>query len=194
MKKIFIIIVLFLTFIFNLGKILDLTTEPITSDIIVVFGGAKYWRIVKGLNLYLQNYSTTNKIILPNKEYSKLVLKEGFSYDFIIKNNIIKSNILYLNHVSNTMEELLEIKKYLKENNLNKVIFISHPTHSLRIKLLANIIADYEKDNIQINFVSADDTKVWNKQYYFLEWQSIKLVFLELIKIPYNLIKYTIFL
>jgi uncharacterized SAM-binding protein YcdF (DUF218 family) len=193
MKKIFFLLVL-VFIIVNLGNLIDLTAKPKISNILVVLGGKKDTRIKKGLDLYIQNFSSSSRIILPNKGYTKAVLIKNFLSDFIKRNKINESNMINLEGASNTMEELLKVKKYLKENRLNTVTFISHPTHSLRIKLLANIIADYEKDNIQINFVSADDTKVWNKQYYFLEWQSIKLVFLELIKIPYNLIKYTIFL
>ena len=192
MKKTFFIL-LFLLFI-NLGNILDSTVSPVPSNIIVVLGGEKDIRIRKGLNLYVKNFSISHKIILPNKNYTKGVLPKGFLDNFINENKINKSNIINLEGVSNTVEELLKVKKYLKENNFNNVMFISHPTHSLRIKLLANIIANYKKDNIQLSIVAADHTNVWNKQYYFLEFESIKLVFLESLKIPYNIIKYTFFL
>lgn len=192
MKKIYFIVI-FILFI-NLGNILDITEEPMPSDIIVALGGGKDSRIKEGLELYIHNFSHTNKLVLPNKNYTNSVLIKGFLSTFISKNKIDKSNIINLENVKNTMEELIKIKKYLRNNNLKKVIFVSHPSHSLRIKLLANIIADYNKDNIQINLISADETKVWNRQYYFLEIESIKKVFWELLKIPYNLFKYTVFL
>lgn len=192
MKK--VIFILFFLFFINLGNIFDLTEKPVSTDIIVVLGGGKDSRIKKGLILYNEGFSTSNKIVLPNKRYMSWVLKKNFMVNYIKENKIDEQNIINLENISNTMEELLKIKKYLKDNNLNKVTFITHPTHSLRIKLLANIIAKYSKDNIQMTFVSGDDTKVWNKQYYFLELESIKLLFEELLKIPYNLIKYTIFL
>ena len=193
MKKILFIITTSVVFL-NLGRVIDLTEKPKPTDIIVVLGGYKDTRIKEGLNLYIHNFSNTEKIIFPSKKYTKDVLKKDFLSNFIKENKINESNIVNLENVSNTMDELIAIKKYLNDNNLNEITIVTHPTHTLRIKLLANIIANYDKDNIKINFVKADHTKVWNKKSYFLEWESIKLVFLELLKIPYNLIKYTIFL
>lgn len=191
-KKALYLIIFFL--FINLGNIIDITQKPIISDIIVALGGGKEYRIKKGLYLYRHNFSLSNKIILPNKKYTKLVLSNDFFSVFLTENKIDSINIINLDGVSNTMEELIAVKKYLIENNMHKVTFISHPTHSLRIKLLANIIAEYKKDNIQVNIVSADHTEAWNKQYYFLEWESFKLVFLELLKIAYNFLKYCFFL
>lgn len=193
MKKILFIIITLVVFL-NLGRLIDLTEKPKPTDIIVVLGGYENTRILEGLNLYIDGFSISNKIILPNKQFIGWVLKKDFLSNFIKENKINESNIVNLENVSNTMDELIAIKKYLNDNNLNEITIVTHPTHTLRIKLLANIIANYEKDNIKINFVEADHTKVWNKYFYFLELESIKLVFLELLKIPYNLIKYTIFL
>lgn len=193
MKKILFIIITLVVFL-NLGRLIDLTEKPKPTDIIVVLGGYENTRILEGLNLYIDGFSISNKIILPNKQFIGWVLKKDFLSNFIKENKINESNIVNLENVSNTMDELIAIKKYLNDNNLNEITIVTHPTHTLRIKLLANIIANYDKDNIKINFVKADHTKVWNKKFYFLEWESIKLVFLELLKIPYNLIKYTIFL
>lgn len=174
---------------------MDLTKKNIiTNDVIVVLGGGKDSRIKKGLDLYINNSQTSSKIILPNEDYTKSVLKKKFLLNYIKENRIDESKIINISDASNTMEELFVIKKYLNDNNLISVTFVSHPTHSLRIKLLANLIANYDEDNIKINFVSADHTNVWNKNSYFLEIESIKLVFLEYLKIMYNLIKYSIFL
>jgi uncharacterized SAM-binding protein YcdF (DUF218 family) len=192
MKKIFFILVILL--FINLGNFLDLTTEPKKSDIIIVLGGGKDTRIKKGLELYKENFSNSNQIVIPHKNFTNAVLSKGYLENFIKKYEINESMIMYLERLPNTMEELIEIKKYLKQNDFKSVLFVTHPTHTLRIKLLANLLEDYEKEDIKINFASADHTKVWSSQYYFLELESIKLVFSEYIKIVYNLIKYTIFL
>jgi uncharacterized SAM-binding protein YcdF (DUF218 family) len=109
-----------------------------------------------------------------------------------IKNN----NIIHIDEtkISNTMEELFEIKKHIINNKLNSVLFVSHPTHSRRIEILANTFANYKESNIDISFASADYTKSWDKNFYFLHYESTKLVFLEAIKIIYNYIKYSIIL
>lgn len=192
MKKIFFILVILL--FINLGNFLDLTTEPKKSDIIIVLGGGKDTRIKKGLELYKENFSNSNQIVIPHKNFTNAVLSKGYLENFIKKYEINESMIIYLERLPNTVEELIEIKKYLKQNDFKSVLFVTHPTHTLRIKLLANLLEDYEKEDIKINFASADHTKVWSSQYYFLELESIKLVFSEYIKIVYNLIKYTIFL
>lgn len=192
MKKIFFILVILL--FINLGNFLDLTTEPKKSDIIIVLGGGKDTRIKKGLELYKENFSNSNQIVIPHKNFTNAVLSKGYLENFIKKYEINESMIMYLERLPNTVEELIEIKKYLKQNDFKSVLFVTHPTHTLRIKLLANLLEDYEKEDIKINFASADHTKVWSSQYYFLELESIKLVFSEYIKIVYNLIKYTIFL
>jgi len=192
MKKTFFILTVLL--FINLGNFLDLTTEPKQSDIIVVLGGGKDARIKKGLELYKENISKSNQIIFPHKNFTNVVLSKNYLENFIKEHKINESMIIYLKRLPNTMKELIEIKKYLKQNNFKSVLFVTHPTHTLRIKLLANFLEDYEKEDIKINFASADHTKVWSSQYYFLELESIKLVFSEYLKIVYNFIKYTIFL
>ena len=190
--KIFFILTILL--FINLGNFLDLTTEPKQSDIIVVLGGGKDSRIKKGLELYKENISKSNQIIFPNKNFTNFVLSKNYLENFIKEHKINESMIIYLERLPNTMEELIEVKKFLNKNHFKSVLFVTHPTHTLRIKLLANLLEDYEKEDIKINFASADHTKVWSSQYYFLELESIKLVFSEYLKIVYNFIKYTIFL
>ena len=192
MKKIFFILTILL--FINLGNFLDLTTEPKRSDVIVILGGGKDARIKKGLELYKENLSISNQILFTGKNLCDSVLPRFYFSEFLENNGLNRNNIINIKNISNTAEELTEIKKYLKQNNFKSVLFVTHPTHTLRIKLLANILEDYEKEDIRINFVSADHTKVWSSKYYFLELESIKLVFSEYLKIVYNLIKYTIFL
>lgn len=174
----------------NLGNILDLTSDRIhKSDIIVVLGGGRDERIKVGLELYKNNYSITNKIVFTgnNKYYIRN------TKDFYIKEGIYKDNIEVIDSVSNTMEEIKALNSFLKKSNLNSVLFVTHPTHTLRIKLLANYFSNYKKENIKITFASADHTGVWNKNLYFLEPESVKLVILEFGKIIYNFIKYSIY-
>jgi len=191
MKKIYFVVGLII--FLNLGNFLDLTNTPKKSDVIVILGGEKSYRIKKGLELYRIDFSISKKVIFTGLWYD--MISNRFYFQKSLKeNNLDKNNIINLKNVSNTFEELLEIKSYLLKNNLHSVLFVTHPTHTLRIKILANLLEDYDKENIKINFASADHTKVWSSQFYFLEWESIKLVFLEYLKIVYNLVKYSIFL
>lgn len=192
MKKVFFILAILL--FINLGNILDFTKKPIQSDVIVVLGGGKDSRIRKGLELYKEKNSISNQIIFTGSDIYDSIIPKMYFTKFLLDNGVDKNSIINIRNITNTVEELIEVKKYLKQNNFKSVLFVTHPTHTLRIKLLANLLEDYEKENIKINFVSADHTKVWSSPYYFLELESIKLVFSEYLKIVYNLIKYTIFL
>lgn len=181
---------IFILIFINLGNILDLSEKNIKrSDVIVSLGGGKNARIEKSLTLYKKHYSFSNYIVFTgNNKYYIQNMK-----NFFLKNSVNETNIVNINNVFNTMEELIEIKKYLKNNNFKSVLFVTHPTHMLRIKLLANILLDYKKENIDINFASADHTDLWNKNLYFLYFESIKLVFFEIIKIIFNFIKYYLY-
>lgn len=188
MKKIFFFS--FLILCLNLGNLIDLTKEPEQADIIVVLGGGGFSRIEEGTNLYKKHYSNLDNIIIfGNEKWYKKAVREK-----IIKNKVEVEDIIYIDKVLNTMEELIALKKYIIDNNLKDILIVSHPTHSLRIELMANILLNYKKENINLTFISADHTKVWDKQLYFLEIESIKLVFLELIKIIYNFTRYSNFL
>lgn len=195
MKKYFLYLI-FLFIFLNIGNYLDLTNSTKQSDIIVVLGGGKDARIKKGLELYNKDYSLSNKILFTGSDLYDEVLPLFYRSAYLIKNGVKETNIIHIDQtiISNTMEELFEVKKYLIKNNMKSVLFVSHPTHSRRINILANTIANYDSHNIKISFAAADHTGVWNKDFYFLKYDSIKLVFSETIKIFYNLIKYTILL
>ena len=194
MKKYLIILSCLLVF-FNLGKFLDITTNPPKeADIIVVLGGGQDTRIRKGLKLYKKGFSKSHKIIFTGSNKYDMVLPVFYRFEYLMKNGVKKSDIIHIAKVSNTVEELNKVKKYLLKNQMKSVLFVSHPTHSRRIRILANTIADYDDANITMSFAAADHTKVWDKNLFFLNLASIKLVLLETIKIPYNLIKYTLFL
>lgn len=203
MKKYILILTIFFI-IFNLGNYLDITENPKKSDLIIVLGGDGDARIIKGLELYVNGYSKSNKIIITGTDVPNSVDSWKYSkVNFLLENNISRNNIVHITseNISNTMEELIEIKKYLLVNKIKDVIIISHPSHSKRIKILANYIANYKDSGINISFVSAYNTKkwnkkgsyktiIWNKRYYFLNLNSIELVIYETMKIFYNLIKY----
>lgn len=195
MKKKILLIVSFILFL-NLGNFLDLTNSPKDSDIIVILGGGKDTRIKKGLELYKRNTLLSKKIIFTGGNLHHDSSMIFYRYEYLVENGVKQNDIMHIDQtkVSNTMEEIIEVKNYLIRNNIKSVLFVTHPTHTLRIKILANLLEDYDKENIKISFASADHTQVWSSQYYFLELESIKLVFLEYLKIMYNLIKYSIFL
>lgn len=183
---------LLIIIILKLGDYLDITDNPKKVDVVVVLGGGKDIRTRKGEELYNKGFSISHKIILTGANLHHDKSQKFYKIKYLLNNGINKNNIIHINenYVTNTMEELFEIKKYLKSQNYNSVLIVTHPSHSKRTKLLANLIAKYNESSIDLFFVSADETGLWDKDFYFLNKESIFLVISELLKIPYNLIKY----
>ena len=79
-------------------------------------------------------------------------------------------------------------KKIMKDYNFKNVSIVSDPYHTRRIQILADLF-DFEKVGIELNIVGSD-LSWWNKSTYYKEEKAIEVAFSELIKIPYNFIKY----
>ena len=90
--------------------------------------------------------------------------------------------------LKNTADELLYVKKIMKDYNFKNVSIVSDPYHTRRIQILADLF-DFEKVGIELNIVGSD-LSWWNKSTYYKEEKAIEVAFSELIKIPYNFIKY----
>ncbi len=190
---IFFVILLFIYIFVNLGKFLDITQKAVKSDVIVSLGGPSGIRLQKALVLYKEGYSRSNKIIYTGSDHINKAYSQSLSkYKYLLKNNIKKENIIHIDGsiISNTMEELFFIKKYLLKNNLKSVIFVSHPQHSRRIRILANIIASYKKDGILVTIVACKVTN-WDKNKYYKKKNSLIAALSETLKLVYNLIKYS---
>jgi len=193
-KKWMYLIIIFLIF-FNLGNIFDRTDKPRKVDIIVYLGGGSVERIEKTLELYNKGYSTTNKVIFTGyrlyrsskKNYTLHNKKEFFINHGILINNIIHAN----KNTGNTVREVRFVKKYMLEQHLHSVMFVTDPPHSLRVKMLAEEIADFSGNNLEY-FVIGTDVQWWDKSTYYLQKNALLFVASEMIKLPYNYITYGI--
>ncbi len=165
---------------FNLGKILDITQEPIKTDLLVCLGGGDHIkRTKKTIELYEKNYLQKNSIIFTGvKSLSSNVYK---SFDK-------KTNIIIVNNVRNTMEEVLYIKNYIKENHLSSVTFITEAPHSRRIKIFWDIFGDDLKD---VRFsVVASELETWDSKNYYKNDFAKEYAYSEVVKLIYNLFVY----
>jgi hypothetical protein len=183
----------FLIFLY-LGFFLDISQKDIIDKdcTIVVLGGGEESRIIKGIELYFKNSAQNNDFIFTGNDFTNGSLWFLKKSELLLQSGILKNKIIQLK-AENTFNELKILKEYLIKNKIKKVIIVTHPSHSRRVSILSDVLFEYKKDNIKLIYVSADHTKVWNKYFYFLNYKSIKLAFSELIKIVYNMIKYTIF-
>lgn len=191
-KIILFVLILFLTFI-NLGNFVDITEEPQASDLIVALGGdGSNARIEKALEIYKQGFSSSKKIIYTGRDIGNAIKQNTLSRrTYLLNNNVNKKNIIHINMkiISNTMEEVLFIKKYMLAHDLKHVTFVSHPHHSRRIYTLSNTIAKYKETGLQVSIVGCS-ASWWNKCNYYTNRSSIRVTFRELIKLIYNLVKY----
>lgn len=188
MKLLIFSLLTFLIFYFfkNLGNIIDITTNPIKSQIIVCMGGGKGERLKKSISLLKDGYSSNMLIISSdsNKKDRAKKLK-------IIRNTPNSNKIVFLEFTKNTFNELTLLKKYLIDNNYNNVIIVSHPSHSRRIDLIIKNFLKYDNNKIEYALVSSG-IESWNKKYYFNNKKSLNIAIHELIKINFNVIYYGI--
>ena len=176
--------ILLILFFLNLGNFLDVSKNAKNAELIVCLGGGeKNLRIEKSISIY-QN--------------GNLLLITGGT-EFTIKNPMKDDRISYLAKypnikyeynpsLKNTADELLYVKKIMKDYNFKNVSIISDPYHTRRIQILADLF-EFDKADIKLNIVGSD-LSWWNKSTYYKEEKAIKVAFSELIKIPYNFIKY----
>lgn len=186
-KKVIILFILIITFysIKNLGYLFDITTEPIKSDIILCLGGDKTDKIRIALELFQNNYSLKNKIIITDK-YQEMIDKK---ISLLKKEGLKEENIISNVSTLNTYDELKFIKKYMIENNYKSVVIISVKPHSRRIEMLINNFIHFSNENITYSLVGPN-SDWWEKKQYYNNKKAILFIINETFKIIYNYIYY----
>lgn len=179
---------------FNLGRIVDQTQPPVQSDIIVALGGDfSGCRLKKALQLYKQGYSKSGKFIYTSRDtVSKSLDKSGSRRQYLLNNGIEEKNIINIDRsmISNTMEEVFFIKKYMLYHHYKSVLIVSHPQHSLRIKTFSNWIAHYKKHGLKL-IVAGCNPIWWNTDKYYENKISFYVTMLEIGKLLYDIPKYS---
>jgi hypothetical protein len=198
-KKIFIILILtFIPILFivpNLGNFFDISEASKQSDIIICLGGGTIERIEKTVELYKQDFSLRKIILLTGDNRTKKDIDNNINDEriqYLRENNIEESNFFHEKLLTSTVEEVIFIKKYLKENNYHSAIIVSDAPHTRRIKYLLENIAKEENNNLIFNLVKSD-TKWWKKETYYLEKKAQTFVISESGKLLYSFVKYSIF-
>lgn len=176
---------------FNLGKFLDVTQEPSKTDLIVSLGGNGYLRLQKSISLVEQNFSNT--IIITGYDGTKITKAKNIPDPRLkVINNEKYKNINFIINpdLKNTAEEIIYVKKYMKENNLKDVTFVTEKPHSRRILILANLLG--EKGDFKYKVVS-NESKYWESKEYYKNKHAREYAFTETVKIIFNVIYYGIF-
>jgi uncharacterized SAM-binding protein YcdF (DUF218 family) len=185
-------LLLFIILFLNAGKFYDVSTNPTKSDILVSLGGDNGNRIKKTLELYENNLSISNKIIITGVDNfdSKMKLYElDWRASYLMKNGIKENDIILNSQAQNTFEEMKFIKQYLIAHNMKKVLLITDPPHSRRILFFANTVLKYSDAHIELQIVGSENDW-WNAKTYYTNPEAIIFVINESIKYSYYYIQY----
>ncbi len=175
------------------GTWLDETDKPQAADLIVCLGGGAGYRVKKSLELYQNGYSKSGMVVvtssrwLPYNPTALFGVKDKISY--LENGGVGAEDIVHMPRLKNTMQEMKAIKAFMLAHQMKNVIFVSNPYHSSRIKFLANVLNDFNKEGLKAMVVSSDAP--WTRKgHSYDNLESFQSVFHETLKYPYNAIKY----
>lgn len=189
-KLFFFILLTLITFYYtinNLGYFFDISEEPLKSDLILCLGGGKTERITKTIQLYKNNFSKKDKILLSNIDSNI----NNQNLITLSQEGIKKENIILTSITRNTYEELLFTKKLMIENKYESIIIISDEPHSRRIKILLNTFLKFPENKLSYTIVGSN-VPWWEKKQFYKHKRAIYFVVNESFKIIYNIVFYTI--
>lgn len=132
------------------------------SDVIVaVSGGDTAARARKAAQLYLDGWAS--KIIYSGDSADPMAVSNAAEMKKIaISMNVPARNILVEEKSTNTAENATYTMKLLDEMDARKVILVSSPYHTRRVKL--NFIKASDTDTMRFMTATADD-EAWHKWY-----------------------------
>jgi len=195
--KLLTFLIIFISFFiysfFNLGNFLDVTEKPSKTDLIVSLGGNGCTRLQKSISLTEKGFSNT--IIVTGYDGTKVTKAKNIPDPRLkIINNEKYKNINFVINpdLKNTAEEIIFVKKYMKENNVTNVTFVTEKPHSRRILILANILEKGYDKNFTYKIVS-NDLYYWTSNEYYKNKYSREYAFTELVKIIFNVTYYKFF-
>ena len=173
---------------FSLGFVLDATKLVDKKEVLFGLANERSERFTRSIELHKQEYSTNPKFYYAsNKGVFNWTINHDERY---VRYKSFQDEIILIENVKNTMEEVLAIEKVMLENNYASAIIVTDPPHSRRVQIFIELFTkELKKDYI---IVSSDPTW-WDKAFYFTNWYALKFVMFEFVKIPYNLIKYGLF-
>ncbi len=169
-------------YLLNIGKYLDVTQQPVKSDLIVCFGGGNIERIQKTAELYEQGYSDKRMILLTGRDRG---------YAKYLKQNIPEAKYRLDDESKKTAEEVRNMKRYMIEHNDKSAIIVSDPPHTRRIKILTELIPVKNDENLSYVFVS-NDVSWWHPKEYYKNRTAVDWVWSETLKIAYTYFNYGI--
>ncbi|MDQ7047431.1 MAG: YdcF family protein [Sulfurovum sp.] len=169
----------FLTFSFlNMGKWMDVTEEPIKSDMIVCLGGGTIERVKKSIELLEEGYIEKQIFLL---------LGESWYNQPYIKKNYPNLPVIIDESPKNTKEEVLYIKQYMQKHGYQSALIVTDPPHSGRVSLLTSLISLKGDEKMTFVMISSD-VLWWDAKNYYKSERARSSVMYESVKMLYHFV------
>jgi len=190
LKIILILLFLFSILVFIFAKTTDVTQAPQKADLIVCLGGGYIERLNKGIELYKDGFADKLMFTGPGIGLSNNDDKIGFwKIPFFEKNGIPSKAIIFLENLQNTYAEIKKIKEYMLEHNYKRVLIVSDPPHSKRIRYLVNLF-QYKENKLEAKIIGSD-VLWWNENQYIDSFRSFWEAMKEMIGLGYYYVRYS---
>ena len=169
-----LLLTLFGTFVFlDAERWLDVTEEPVRSEIVACLGGGTTERVEKSIEMVEKGYADT-MLLLGESWYNQPYLKRH-------KGNIV---VEIDERPKNTEEEIRFIVNYMKKHRYKSVLIVTDPPHSARVKVL---LWHYGEKGQQYRILGSD-VSWWNADDYYRNAKARSFVWHEMVKVVYSVI------
>lgn len=178
----------------DMGSFLDVTQKAEKADLIVALGGGGKERLLKALELYERGYSEQGTIAVTGSSTFVDDIAVPRRYDkveYLVEHGVSEHDVIYVEQTHNTMSELLAIKTLMVEKGYRRVLIVTDPPHSRRIKVMARSLAGFDEAGLSCTVVSSG-VPWWDREHYYEDMRALRFVVFESLKLPYNLIRYSL--
>ncbi len=163
----------------NLGRFLDVTQEPVKSDIIVCLGGGTIERVQKSITLLEQGLADKKLLLLGESWYNQPYIRK----------NHPDINMLIDESPKNTKEEVLFIKTYMKEHGYTSALIVTDSPHARRVRLLTSLLSTKGDEAMDFHLVSSG-VKWWSAEHYYTNERAVSAAKNESLKLLYSVVAY----
>ncbi len=136
---------------------LDVSTTEANqpADIIVSLGGDNGSRIKKAAELYRRYYSRSDKILLTGIPVNAEEVVSIHPYlKYLKEHPEIHYESISTLETKSTWEEILYIKRYMQKYGYSRVIIVTDPLHSGRVKMTLDRVGYFKEAGLEYTIVS----------------------------------------
>lgn len=171
---------------YKVGKFLIINDTPEKSDVIVGLSGYGQQSYInnsyqqRALDVfYYYNEKMGDKIILSGRK--QLLEEFDLMKALLIAMGVPEEDILVLNKSSSsTLENIVNIKEMMEENNFMSANFVTGSYHQRRLQFILNIV--FNNNNYQI----VSETNINRDKKWFFEFSRLKVIAYEYTSLIYN--------